>query len=147
MIITVVCFCCYFVKRDSRVKHSPLPIFKKSSLENLSRPYYSIVNDEMYGVKRDFFELHASKVTYIRREFPILGENICREGLPKFLFAVPSVVKLQAAQDRLEIRQTWASSFYGSNWLQADGIRIAFFFGSENLSSGELESLRNESGV
>ncbi|RUS75075.1 hypothetical protein EGW08_017152, partial [Elysia chlorotica] len=64
---------------------------------------------------------------------------------PMLLFVVPSVVDKIANKDRLDIRKTWASNFYGKDWLQTSKARLVFFFGSLGLNNIQLESLRNES--
>ncbi|GFS17332.1 beta-1,3-galactosyltransferase 1-like [Elysia marginata] len=160
-------------------------------LDNISKPYYHIVEDDKFGMNSTFFKLHSSKVTHIPENFSISGSQVCAGGVPGVLFVVPSVASAASKQTRVDIRETWASAMYGNPSLQTSSTstdasststdasststdasststdasststdtsstststdasltstRLAFFFGSSNLSEEEMQSLKNES--
>ncbi|RUS78352.1 hypothetical protein EGW08_013872 [Elysia chlorotica] len=127
----------------SRTSNDFLGYKSSCSLQNISKPYFDYIEDNITGINMTFFKLSDSKVSEIPMSFPSQASHICSRGLPSIVFAVPSVVN--SSQDRLEIRQTWASDFYGDNWEQTSQRRIAFFFGSSGLSATDMATLRTES--
>ncbi|KAK3786149.1 hypothetical protein RRG08_057124 [Elysia crispata] len=112
-------------------------------LENITKPYYLYIKDNMTGIDKTFFKLNDSKITEIPMDFSTSGRHICSWTVPRIFFAVLSVANASAS--RLEIRETWASEFYTESWRQLSQRRIAFFFGGAGLSSAQLRSLQDES--
>ncbi|RUS78353.1 hypothetical protein EGW08_013873 [Elysia chlorotica] len=113
-----------------------------SPLQNVTKPYFFYVTDDMSGINRTFFKLSDTKVSEIPMVFLSSATHICSQGA-RTIFVVPSVVA--SFEDRLEIRQTWASGLYDENWEQTSERRIAFFFGSSGLSATDMAELWYES--
>ncbi|KAK3798769.1 hypothetical protein RRG08_018612 [Elysia crispata] len=130
---------------DSYVeKRSNFP--RCSTLENFTKPYFRRIEGEVPCLNKSFFKLYDSKVTDVPMDFSIPGAQICDTKI-SILFVGPSVVDTETNKARLEIRKTWASKFYGSNWLQASSMKMVFFFGSSGLNDSSLTLLQKESAI
>ncbi|RUS88350.1 hypothetical protein EGW08_003921 [Elysia chlorotica] len=102
--------------------------------------------DFIFNSSQSYFRLRKSKLNALSEALHIPGDHICTVGgQPCVLFVVPSVADYYNAETRVVIRKTWASQFYGKNWLQTSNQRIAFFFGSLGLSAEMRKMLEIES--
>ncbi|RUS82794.1 hypothetical protein EGW08_009458, partial [Elysia chlorotica] len=114
-------------------------------LQNISKPYFTVVTDKGFKINSTYFRLRPTRVSQIPDTFPISSKTVCAPASPRLLFMVPSVASPQAAAERSEIRKTWASTLYGPTWRQTSAARIAFFFGGAGLNAKQMTHLREES--
>ncbi|KAK3762137.1 hypothetical protein RRG08_024947 [Elysia crispata] len=120
-------------------------IANNDPLQNISKPYFSIIKDVKFEINRTYFRPRPKRMSSIPSSFPISSGTVCRPDSPDILFVIPSVATSQAAIERLEIRKTWASGLYGPTWRQTSSARLAFFFGSSGLNAKKMLVLREES--
>ena len=133
----------YFVPRFKQKQKIPNV---RRFLRKIPRPYYSRVRDEGFNIDRTYFSLRPTRISDVPEKFAITSK-VCSPNpkSPTIVFIVPSVASSQDAEDRLEIRQTWASKLYGPTWTQGSFARLVFFFGGFGESSKVLQALKQES--
>lgn len=129
-------------KVDTSFDHS---LSRNNPLQNISKPYYTIVTDEVLEIDRTYFRLRPTRISTIPDRYIITSRAICQPDSPSILFVIPSVATAQVAAERFEIRRTWASDLYDPTYRQASRVRLVFFFGSLGLTSRQLDFLKEES--
>ena len=135
---------------------------QQNLLQNITKPFYSLVEDTVFNPIPIFFTRRHARVNNIPRNFPVVGSSICKGGCPRALFVIPCVANISTvkikprtgqavitnnAKWRLSIRTSWASDLYDKHWRQRSSNRLAFFFGSSGLEAKDLEILKSESAL